>query len=81
MFVFAGKGNMTPCAEFNFLMDPESAYIVLEEYVCPTHVATWEFACRNKLSWVRIKKLCGKNHISTLSFIISLPKCFLKEKK
>ncbi|KAG7326414.1 hypothetical protein KOW79_009815 [Hemibagrus wyckioides] len=46
-----GKGNMTPCAEFNFLMDPESAYVVLEEYVCPTHIATWEFACRNKLSW------------------------------
>uniref|UniRef100_A0A3B4EK92 Inosine/uridine-preferring nucleoside hydrolase domain-containing protein n=2 Tax=Pygocentrus nattereri TaxID=42514 RepID=A0A3B4EK92_PYGNA len=46
-----GKGNVTPCAEFNFIMDPESAYIVLEEYLCPTHIATWEFTCRNKLSW------------------------------
>lgn len=34
-------------------MDAESAYIVLEEYTCPTHIATWEFTCRNKLSWVR----------------------------
>ncbi|XP_030646921.1 inosine-uridine preferring nucleoside hydrolase [Chanos chanos] len=46
-----GKGNVTPCAEFNFVMDPESAYVVLEEYLCPTHIATWEFTCRNKLSW------------------------------
>lgn len=48
-----GKGNLTPTAEFNFSMDAESAYIVLEEYTCPTHIATWEFTCRNKLSWVR----------------------------
>jgi len=34
-------------------MDAESAYIVLEEYTCSTHIATWEFTCRNKLSWVR----------------------------
>ncbi|XP_027002740.1 inosine-uridine preferring nucleoside hydrolase [Tachysurus fulvidraco] len=46
-----GKGNMMPCAEFNFCMDPESAHVVLEEYLCPTHIATWEFTCRNKLSW------------------------------
>lgn len=48
-----GKGNLTPAAEFNFSMDAESAYVVLEEYTCPTHIATWEFTCRNKLSWVR----------------------------
>ncbi|KAI2663564.1 hypothetical protein H4Q32_012124 [Labeo rohita] len=46
-----GKGNLIPSAEFNFRMDAESAYIVLEEYTCPTHIATWEFTCRNKLSW------------------------------
>lgn len=43
---------MTLCAEFNFVMDPESAYIVLEEFLCPTYVATWEYSCRNGLPWV-----------------------------
>lgn len=46
-----GKGNRTVCGEFNFVMDPESAYIVLEEFLCPTYIASWEFTCRNKLSW------------------------------
>lgn len=52
-FIFAGIGNVTLCAEFNFAMDPESAYIVLEEYLCPTYVASWEYSCRNALTWVR----------------------------
>ncbi|KPP63836.1 inosine-uridine preferring nucleoside hydrolase-like [Scleropages formosus] len=46
-----GKGNKTVCGEFNFIMDPESAYIVLEEFICPTYIASWEFTCRNKLPW------------------------------
>lgn len=45
------------CAEFNFAMDPESAYVVLEEFVCPTYVATWEYSCRNSLPWVRFRFL------------------------
>ncbi|TRY89304.1 hypothetical protein DNTS_003473 [Danionella cerebrum] len=51
LYIMGGKGNLVPAAEFNFRMDPESAYVVLEEYSCPTHIATWEFTCRNKLSW------------------------------
>ena len=43
---------MSLCAEFNFAMDPESAYIVLEEYLCTTYVASWEYSCRNGLTWV-----------------------------
>lgn len=54
-----------PCAEFNFGVDPESAYIVLEEYLCPTHIATWEFTCRNKLSYVRIKKQSTTYNLSS----------------
>ncbi|XP_068609015.1 inosine-uridine preferring nucleoside hydrolase [Brachionichthys hirsutus] len=46
-----GKGNVTLCAEFNFAMDPESAYVVLEEFLCTTYVATWEYSCRNGLTW------------------------------
>nr|AAH83433.1 Si:dkey-98p3.7 [Danio rerio] len=55
-----GKGNMTPSSEFNFRMDAESAYVVLEEYTCPTHIATWEFTCRNKLSWEYFEELVNQ---------------------
>ena len=50
--VCAARGNSTACAEFNFAADPEAAHIVLNEFLCPTYIATWEFTCRNKLSWV-----------------------------
>lgn len=40
------------CAEFNFACDPEAAYIVLNDYLCPTYIASWEFTCRSKLPWV-----------------------------
>lgn len=45
------RGNTTVCGEFNFAADPEAAYIVLNEYQCPTYLACWEFTCYNKLSW------------------------------
>ncbi|KAM3862032.1 inosine-uridine preferring nucleoside hydrolase [Diretmus argenteus] len=45
------RGNTTVCAEFNFAADPEAAYIVLNEYRCPTYLACWEFTCYSKLPW------------------------------
>ncbi|XP_076579983.1 inosine-uridine preferring nucleoside hydrolase-like [Chaetodon auriga] len=45
------RGNTTVCGEFNFVVDPEAAYIVLERYTCPTYIASWEFSCRNSLPW------------------------------
>lgn len=45
------RGNTTACGEFNFLSDPEAAYIVLNGFHCPTYIATWEHACRSQLSW------------------------------
>ncbi|KAG8571890.1 hypothetical protein GDO81_011819 [Engystomops pustulosus] len=45
------RGNTTAVGEFNFLADPEAAYIVLNDYLCTTYIATWEFSCRHKLSW------------------------------
>uniref|UniRef100_A0ABM5FYT8 Inosine-uridine preferring nucleoside hydrolase-like n=1 Tax=Pogona vitticeps TaxID=103695 RepID=A0ABM5FYT8_9SAUR len=46
-----GRGNVTVCGEFNFATDPEAANIVLNEYTCPTYIATWEFVLSNQLSW------------------------------
>ncbi|KAG8004509.1 Inosine-uridine preferring nucleoside hydrolase [Nibea albiflora] len=45
------RGNTTVCGEFNFVADPEAAYVVLDRYTCPTYIATWEFSCRNSLPW------------------------------
>ncbi|KAJ8253507.1 hypothetical protein GJAV_G00213920 [Gymnothorax javanicus] len=45
------RGNCAVCAEFNFAADPEAAYIALNEFLCPTYIATWEFTCRSKLPW------------------------------
>ncbi|KAI7808990.1 inosine-uridine preferring nucleoside hydrolase [Triplophysa rosa] len=44
-------GNTTMCGEFNFATDPEAAYIVLNEFLCQTYIATWEFTCRSKIPW------------------------------
>ncbi|KAI5109354.1 hypothetical protein C0J45_0751 [Silurus meridionalis] len=71
-----GKGNMMPCAEFNFCMDPESAYIVLEEYVCPTHIATWEFTCRNKLSWEFFDELISQDTAAAHFMKVITSKCW-----
>ncbi|XP_059196440.1 inosine-uridine preferring nucleoside hydrolase [Centropristis striata] len=56
-----GKGNVTLCAEFNFAKDPESAYIVLEEFLCPTYLASWEYSCRNQLTWDFFKELINQD--------------------
>ncbi|XP_061834405.2 uncharacterized protein [Nerophis lumbriciformis] len=56
-----GKGNLTPCAEFNFAKDPESAYIVLEEFLCPTRVASWEYSCKNALTWEFFEELVNQD--------------------
>lgn len=46
------RGNTTTCGEFNFVADPEAAYIVLERFChCPVVIATWEFSCRSSLPW------------------------------
>ncbi|XP_056157197.1 inosine-uridine preferring nucleoside hydrolase-like [Lampris incognitus] len=45
------RGNTTVCGEFNFVADPEAAYIVLDSFTCPTYIASWEFSCKNSLPW------------------------------
>ncbi|XP_055492497.1 inosine-uridine preferring nucleoside hydrolase-like [Leucoraja erinacea] len=44
-------GNVTVCGEFNFATDPEAASIVLNQFSCPTYIATWEYTLRNQLPW------------------------------
>ncbi|XP_074483582.1 inosine-uridine preferring nucleoside hydrolase-like [Sebastes fasciatus] len=55
------RGNTTVCGEFNFVADPEAAYIVLDRYTCPTYIATWEFSCRNSLPWSFCDRWLGQN--------------------
>lgn len=38
----AGIGNTTPAAEFNFVMDPEAAHVVLTSAACPVQLTPWE---------------------------------------
>ncbi|CAL8255696.1 unnamed protein product [Merluccius merluccius] len=56
-----GKGNVTLCGEFNFVCDPESAHIVLEDFHCPTHISTWEYCCRNKLTWEFFEEMLNQD--------------------
>ncbi|XP_047443438.1 inosine-uridine preferring nucleoside hydrolase [Mugil cephalus] len=56
-----GKGNVTLCAEFNFVMDPESAYVVLEDFLCRTYIASWEYSCRNALTWEFFEELINQD--------------------
>ena len=37
-----GKGNITKSAEFNFMMDPEAAHIVMEKVKVPMMILPWE---------------------------------------
>ncbi|XP_042206638.1 inosine-uridine preferring nucleoside hydrolase-like isoform X2 [Homarus americanus] len=37
-----GLGNITSAAEFNFICDPESAKVVLEETLIPIYLTPWE---------------------------------------
>lgn len=46
-----GVGNVTTCAEFNFFMDPEAAYILLKEMNCKKTIVCWELCLRHRLSW------------------------------
>ncbi|KAF7658822.1 hypothetical protein LDENG_00007240 [Lucifuga dentata] len=36
---------------FNFVADPEAAYIVLDRFMCPTFVTPCELSCNNSLPW------------------------------
>ena len=48
--IFPGVGNITMSAEFNFMVDPESAFITLDALTrtdCKIFIAPWE-VCRDQ---------------------------------
>ncbi|KAF1386219.1 hypothetical protein PFLUV_G00115890 [Perca fluviatilis] len=75
-----GKGNVTLCAEFNFALDPESAYIVLEEFLCPTYLASWEYACRNALTWEFFEELINQDAAAAVFMKMITSKCWAYSK-
>ncbi|XP_032236197.2 inosine-uridine preferring nucleoside hydrolase [Nematostella vectensis] len=46
-----GVGNHFISAEFNFGVDPEAAFVVLNEFKCPMTIITWEFCQENPVGW------------------------------
>ncbi|CAG9824486.1 unnamed protein product [Phaedon cochleariae] len=46
-----GTGNTSCTAEFNFYLDPEAAYIVLECLKCPIFILPWETCLRQPIPW------------------------------
>ncbi|XP_068124256.1 uncharacterized protein [Hyperolius riggenbachi] len=51
-----GSGNRTVCAEFNFFLDPEAAFVVTSEFTCPIFIAALEFTLENCLTMEYFKK-------------------------
>ena len=47
-----GQGNTSPAAEFNFRVDPEAAYVTLNEVTCPITIVPWETCISDGFTWV-----------------------------
>eukprot|EP00062_Callorhinchus_milii_P006897 gi/632947927/ref/XP_007889314.1/ PREDICTED: inosine-uridine preferring nucleoside hydrolase-like [Callorhinchus milii] len=55
------RGNVSVCGEFNFVTDPEAAYVVLKQFKCPTYIATWEFCLQHSLPWEFFEDLVNQD--------------------
>ncbi|CAN8026907.1 unnamed protein product, partial [Ixodes persulcatus] len=51
-----GRGNIRPGSEFNFLVDPEAAEVVLQRVECKVTTVPWEAVLKSTLPWV-IRKI------------------------
>ena len=47
-----GQGNTSPAAEFNFRVDPEAAYVVLNEITSSTTIVPLETCSADGIPWV-----------------------------
>ena len=54
---YKGRGNVDVSSEFNFNVDPESTFIVLNELCCPTVLITWELCQKHCLILSEYEKL------------------------
>ncbi|KAG0431890.1 hypothetical protein HPB47_021344, partial [Ixodes persulcatus] len=46
-----GRGNIRPGSEFNFLVDPEAAEVVLQRVECNVTIVPWEAVLKSTLPW------------------------------
>ncbi|XP_018324580.1 uncharacterized protein LOC108736602 [Agrilus planipennis] len=58
---YTAVGNITCTAEYNFYIDPEAAYAVLESVICPVYMCTWESCLKTNISlnwrWNKLGKV------------------------
>ena len=59
---YKGLGNVTMAAEYNFHFDPIAARIVLEEFVCPKYLVTWELSKQHFLTLEDVSEYCGHDN-------------------
>jgi inosine-uridine nucleoside N-ribohydrolase len=63
----SGRGNSTPCSEFNFHSDPEAARIVLDAFGDKVHLVPWE-TCENAgLDWLHFDFLAKCHNSASLN--------------
>lgn len=56
---YRGEGNVSLGAEFNFWFDASAAHIVVQEFVCPKILVTWELCKDECLTDAELKQFTG----------------------
>ena len=83
---YKGRGNVDVCSEFNFHVDPESAFVVLQEMCCDIVLVSWELCLENFLTLSECEKLrndakgCRKADFMWLIEGLVMKKCCTYEK-
>ncbi|KAF2899926.1 hypothetical protein ILUMI_06265 [Ignelater luminosus] len=78
---YAATGNVTETAEFNFYVDPEAAYIVLENAQCPLTIATWETCLNTHLTFRWRFDVLGSKNTPIMELLNRAEKSIYPEKE